>query len=286
MNLLKYIWKNSMMKIINSKMGVFVILMLVLGNTYVRPIRQLSKMVDYPSSWCLFPFVMCSFTFLIFFWFGVIYVNSDVPFMQHINMYHAIRIGRRGWALGQIGGIFVRSFCMVLVGVVSTILPILFRIEWTTEWGKLLRTAGMTEALRQFDSSVFIFYEIFAEFSPLELMGLQILVTTLICVFIGLLMFLLSLFFHRMAAVAGSLAFAIALFIALNTIAQIRYRVAPFIPTIWAQLARIKTPDVGYYWMPSIPYILGVLIGGILSMSVLILIKVKRIEFNWEDEDQ
>ena len=28
-------------------------------------------------------------------------MNSDVPFMQHVNMYHAIRVGRRYWGLGQ-----------------------------------------------------------------------------------------------------------------------------------------------------------------------------------------
>ena len=58
-----------------------------------------------------------------------------------------------------------------------------------------------------------------------------------------------------------------------------------FIPTIWAELARIATPDYGYYWLPSIPYMFGFLIAGILCMTVIILIKVKKIEFNWENED-
>lgn len=91
MKLLQYTWKNSMMKIANSKMAVFVILMIVVSRSYVGAIRQFSVAVDYPSSWCVFPFAMCSFSYLIMFWFGVIYANSDVPFMQHVNMYHAIR---------------------------------------------------------------------------------------------------------------------------------------------------------------------------------------------------
>ena len=83
------------MKIANSKMAVFVILMIVVSRSYVGAIRQFSVAVDYPSSWCVFPFAMCSFSYLIMFWFGVIYANSDVPFMQHVNMYHAIRVGRK-----------------------------------------------------------------------------------------------------------------------------------------------------------------------------------------------
>ena len=111
MKLLQYTWKNSMMKIANSKMAVFVILMIVVSRSYVGAIRQFSVAVDYPSSWCVFPFAMCSFSYLIMFWFGVIYANSDVPFMQHVNMYHTIRMGRRRWVLGQMGGIFFRSSC-------------------------------------------------------------------------------------------------------------------------------------------------------------------------------
>lgn len=285
MKLLQYAWKNSMMKIFNSKMAVFVILMAVVSRSYVRAIRQFSAVMDYPSTWCVFPFVMCSFSYLILFWFGVIYVNSDVPFMQHVNMYHAIRVGRRHWALGQVGGIVIRSVVLTVVAAVCTILPLFPDIEWGNEWGKLLRTAAMTEALTQFDSSVFIYYEIFSEFSPLQLMGLEILLCTCICTFIGVLMFLLSLFLNRIAAVAGSLALAIALFPVLNIPAMIRHKLAFFIPTVWAELARIATPDYGYYWLPSIPYMFGFLITGILCMTAIILIKVKKIEFNWENED-
>ena len=147
MKLLQYTWKNSMMKIANSKMAVFVILMIVVSRSYVGAIRQFSVAVDYPSSWCVFPFAMCSFSYLIMFWFGVIYANSDVPFMQHVNMYHAIRVGRKCWALGQIGGIFIRSIVLTVVAVICTILPLLPDIEWSNEWGKLLRTAATTRAI-------------------------------------------------------------------------------------------------------------------------------------------
>ena len=285
MKLLQYTWKNSMMKIINSKMAVFAILMFVMSRTYVDPIRRFSVEADYPSSWCVFPFIMCSFTYLIMFWFGIIYVNSDVPFMQHVNMYHAIRAGRQRWALGQIGGIFIRSVVLVVLAVICTILPLMPDIEWSNEWGKLLRTAGMTNALTRFDSSVVIYYEIFSEFTPVQLMGLEILLCVFICTFIGVLMFLLSLLLNKMAAVAGSLVLAIALFPVLNMHPLLRHKLALFVPSIWAEAARSATPDYGYYWLPSIPYMFGFLIVGILCMTAFILVKIKKIEFNWENED-
>ena len=68
MKLLQYTWKNSMMKIANSKMAVFVILMIVVSRSYVGAIRQFSVAVDYPSSWCVFPFAMCSFSDYVLVW--------------------------------------------------------------------------------------------------------------------------------------------------------------------------------------------------------------------------
>ncbi len=285
MKLLQYTWKNSMLKIINSKMAVFALLMLAVSRTNVGAVRQFSIAADYPSSWCVFPFSMCSFTYLIMFLFGAIYVNSDVPFMQHVNMYHAIRVGRRNWALGQIGGIFVRAAVLTAVAVICTILPLLPNIEWSNEWGKLLRTAAMTNSLSQYDSSIIIYYEIFAEFTPLQLMGIEILICVLICTFIGVLMFLLSLFINKISAVAGSLALAIALFPVLNIHPLLRHKLALFVPTIWAEVARIATPDHTYYWLPSIPYMLGFLVVGIICMTAFILVRIKKIEFNWENED-
>lgn len=41
MKLLQYTWKNSMMKIANSKMAVFVILMIVVSRSYVGAIWYL-----------------------------------------------------------------------------------------------------------------------------------------------------------------------------------------------------------------------------------------------------
>lgn len=285
MRLLKYIWKNTVLKCFNSKMAVFIILMLVTSRSYLNPLRQFAVAVNYPVSWCVFPFVMCSFTYLIIFWFGVIYVNSDVPFMQHVNMYHAIRSGRRQWGLGQIGGIFLRSLIMVLITIFCTIFPLLSKIEWSNEWGKLLRTAATTNALSRYQSSVVIYYDIFSEYTPLELILLEILICTLTCTFVGVLMFFLSLYINKIIAVAGGLALAISLFPVLNMHPLIRYKLARFVPTVWAELARIATVDHTYYWLPSLTYMVLFLLVGIAIMTSCIIYKIRHVEFNWENED-
>mgnify|MGYP000009508333 FL=1 len=116
-------------------------------------------------------------------------------------------------------------------------------------------------------------------------MVLEILVCTLICTFVGVLMFFLSLYMNKIIAVAGGLALAIALFPVLNMHPLIRYKLAKFIPTVWAELARIATVDHTYYWLPSLLYMVLFLLVGIAIMTGFIMYKIRHIEFNWDNED-
>ena len=159
------------------------------------------------------------------------------------------------------------------------------KIEWSNEWGKLLRTAATTNALSQYQSNVVIYSDIFSEYTPLELMVLEILVCTLICTFVGVLMFFFSLYMNKIIAVAVGLALAIALFPVLNMHPLIRYKLAKFIPTVWAELARIATVDHTYYWLPSLMYMVLFLLVGLAIMTGFIMYKIRHVEFNWDNED-
>lgn len=117
MKTLKYIIKTSAQKIFNVKFATFCAAFLILSWTYDQPYLQFVKEKNYPISWCIFPFYMSSFGILSIFYVGIVYIHSDVPFMQHINMYQVIRTGRERWAISQIAGILIRSFfCSYPVG--------------------------------------------------------------------------------------------------------------------------------------------------------------------------
>lgn len=285
MKLVRYIGKNSLLKLYNNKTAFFAIMIAVTCWSYNRPMYRLCQEVDYPVSWCVFPFFMSSYPFLILFLFGVIYVNSDVPFMQHIHMYQTIRTGRIFWGLGQIGGIVIRSLTLVCFTAVCTIATLFPRIEFSNEWGKVLRTVAMTDIMRGYGEKYTIYYEIFNRYSPLQLMGVSILLCTLLCSFIGIFMFAVSLWWNRIAAVALAGAMEILLFFVLNSHPAVRSTVALFVPVIWAEVAQIATPLMGWYWLPSVSYMLGVLCGLLVVLSLLILVKVRTTEFPWESED-
>lgn len=48
---------------------------------------------------------------------------------------------------------------------------------------------------------------------------------------------------------------------------------------------QVNSPVLGYYWVPSIKYMFAFLLIGNIILIILILIKVKKCEFNWENED-
>ncbi len=285
MKLLQYIWKNSYLKICNSKMGIFTVLILVTCWSYQQPLRRFMDAVDYPVNWCVFPFLISNMIFAILFLFGIIYIHSDVPFLQHMNLYQMMRTGKTRWAIGQIGGIFLRSVCAALITVFASLLPLVTDIEWTNEWGKLLRTAAMTDAESIYGFQYSFYYEIFSAYTPLELLGISILITVLVCTFFGLWMFFWCLYSNRILAVALSVGIAVLIFFVENSFPQFRYLAARLAPSVCLEVARAKTPNLGYFWYPSIEYVLFALILSGTVLSLLILWKVRHMEFHWENED-
>ncbi|MDO4337226.1 MAG: hypothetical protein Q4C91_03955 [Eubacteriales bacterium] len=287
----QYINKTSMVKIFNNKVGTFLLIILVTAWSYDQPYLRFVQEKQYPISWCIFPFYLISFGFLSLFYFGIIYINSDVPFMQHANMYQVIRTGRKKWAAGQIGGIFIRSFVITLLSAVIAILPFMGKLELTNEWGKVVYSLAseriqFSEFILENNLEFRFNYEILEEFTPMQLMVITILLCTFICTFLGMVMFVLSLFAGRVVAVSGALVFVVLLFFVQNAPEVYKRPLAHFVPTYWGEVALIATPgSAGYYRLPSLTYMFSFLIIAILAMSAIVLFRVKHIEFNWENED-
>ena len=116
-------------------------------------------------------------------------------------------------------------------------------------------------------------------------MAITVALCTLISTFVGMLMFLICLYANRICSVAGAAAFALLLFFVLNMHPKIRQKLAFFVPAVWPNVARIATPDYGYYWLPPIYYMFLFLLSGIAVMSAIIILRVKKIEFHWENSD-
>lgn len=282
---MKYMWKTSVMKINNSKFRAFVFIIFVSCINYVRPLLSFVEEAKYPVSWCVFPFLLTSHIFLSLFWFGIIYINSDIPFMQYHGMYQIIRTGRVRWAIGNVVGIFIRSFLATAITAICSVLPLLPNIEWTNEWGKVFRTIASTGVAEAYRFRFRIYYEIFSVYTPLQLICITILVVSLIATFLAMLMYAVSIYVNRAMAVVMGTLMCIMIFLAKNVHVSIKYKFALFTPAVWAEVAGIATPNLGYYWLPPLWYMLLFLLVSIFICIILVLLRLRHMELNWVNED-
>lgn len=280
-----YFIKTIREKFTDRRLIAFGAAIFVIMNIYQSPMREYAAGMRYPVSFYTLPFLLAEHTFLILVFFCVIYANADIPFMQSYQLYTVIRIGRKRWAWGQICGIIVRSFSMMLILWICSVITLLPSIEMGTEWGKLLKTAAYTDAASVYEFNYMIYSETMEGFTPLQLMGLVILLGTLILSALGIMMFLISLYTNRVVSITSALAISFFMFWVLNTLPMVRYRIARYVPTVWLEIAKLYTRDVLYYWLPSVRYMLTVLVGLILCFSALIIFRIRTVEFDWKNED-
>lgn len=280
-----YFFQVSALKIRNVKFAAFVLIMFMAVYYYVPEIVEVSADLEYPVTWCIFPFLFNSNVFISLFWFGIIYINTDIPFMQYSNMYQVIRTGRRKWMLGNIIGIFFRSFAAVVVVAFCSILPLLSHMEVRNDWGKLLKTYAMTNMEATYKLSYEIPYEILGSCTPVQMMLLMILLLTLIAMFLGILMLTFSLYGNRRLAVAVDVLLVLMLFFVLNAFPQKRMDYARVIPTVWAQFTKSNTTFGGFYWLPDVKYMLSFLTIGILIGVFLCIHRAARVDLQWVNED-
>lgn len=284
MKILYYIYRNFINSVQQTRMVYFLILMFVTLFRYNHPLIEYSIDMDYRVGMWVFPFVMASYSFLAIFYFSVIYVNSDIPFDQKTQMNQILRLGRKNWIISQIGSLFLRSFTMVVMTLFLSIVTLLPRVELSLDWGKLIQTIAFSET--QTDQFRYVFMkEAFVKFSPLQLTVLTILICTLIVMSICMLMLAVSVYANRTIAISVAVINVILLFVINNFHPRIRGRFARYVITSWAEVARSATPSYGFYWLPPILYMVVFLLALIIICCVLVVTRINRIEFQWENDE-
>lgn len=269
-----------------GRMLTFALFMLVLCQSYNEPVRRFAAQVKHPCAPWVFPFLISQYTFLLCFFLGVIYVNADIPFMQYQNMYSLIRAGRKKWAMVKIAGLLVRSFFLTGIAFLCAGLTLFPWIEWVPEWGALMKNAAMGRIPQDIHFHYYFYYESMINKQPLQLVLETVAITSLVVFLLSLFLFTASLFINRVFAVSGAVAQVLLIFFVINTHPMIRSQIAKFVPAIWPEVARIDTPDMGYYWLPPLSYMVTVTLTGIVLLCVLCVYRISRVEFDWRNEER
>jgi len=282
---MKYIEQLWIRKTFSSRSYSLLILYFFINYLYCKPVSALSISLQHKTTPWVFPFMLSTYQYTALFLVGVIYYFSDVPFIQHHNMYQIIRTGRKKWALGQISVIVFQSFFLIIVNMVMTFILLFRNLEFSTAWGKLLHTVSLTNAG---EITKFIFgvsNEAMSRFEPIELMILTLIMGGLVISFMGLLMFAISLFANRVIAVATGAVMVLMIYFVENAHPLLKAPLARFVPASWIRVANIDHTIYGSSILPSMEYMLAVLIVGIVLLSIVVMFRIRYVELHWNKED-
>lgn len=251
---------------------------------FLSPVKDFSASVKYPVSPWIFPFLISDVYFVILFMSAVVYYFSDVPFMKECTMYQVIRIGRVKWACGQIGSIIFSSFAFILTAIFETVMILLPDIALSEGWGKILYTLSMTNAAGEYRIPFSISYNVITKFNPIQAIGISILMGSLVIMFIGLLMFFLSLYISRLWANIIAMLFVI-LPIVIENIGDAVPGLLYCSPISWMRISEINVQANMGWQEPTLLTGIIILLIACIGLSGAIIGKINRVDFKLVKED-
>ena len=133
-----------------------------------------------------------------------IYLFSDAPFVQHNTVYQIIRCGRVKWGIIQLENIFLSSCCFNIISFILSVVILTPHVSFEDGWGKVIYTLSRTDAGTSYNISINFPYDVVGKYTPLQVLKLTMLILWLAGSCIGLLMFALSLWWGRVAALIGA----------------------------------------------------------------------------------
>lgn len=244
----------------------------VLAHSTTRGLSDFCSYVNLKSSPWIYPFLYMKYYTKMLFFFPLILIFSNAPFIDGNQLYTVLRTGKRRWCAGQILYIVITS--AIFFGFVF-LMSILFNLdcmELTGGWGKVLNTLANTDAATQFQIEFTTEKNVLEMFTPFQAVWFTYLHSCVSGVILGLLIFAFNM------RIRGSGIFASAFLLVFCAIAAKESTFLKMAPITWSTLNYIQLkyhdglPEYGYV---STAYTV------ILILEVLIiLLLLKRYNFD------
>lgn len=273
---IKLSWRVFIDKFFSVKTFTLLLLLGVIYHIFLSPVKDFSAFVDYPVSPWIFPFLISDVYFVILFMAAVVYFFSDVPFMKEWTLYQVIRTGRVRWVFGQIGSIILSSFVFVLFAEVISGMLLLPNIILDERWGKVLYTLSITNVGSEYQIPFLISYDIISRFEPVQAVGLSVLISSFVILFLGLWMFTISLYVSRLWANVTAMLFVILPIVIENIGDDVTWLVYCS-PVSWMRISEVN--------VSSISSMIGVLLLACVILSGAIIWKITRVDFEVTKEN-
>lgn len=250
---------------------MFICLILFLWND-LSVIRNFAGKMDMNTNPIYFPFYSSTMIKQLVLLSGIIFLFSNVPFINKNQPYVIIRSKRLFWVLGQIIYIILASAIYYIILIGASILMLLPNITFATDgWGKIIYTLAQTNTGEMIHLQFGVFDEIVSSYSPFQALGLSFLLNWGMASFLGLLMFVLSLNFNRRI---GLFAAAIPLFFDFLVINALSPKFYYLSPVTFSRLVMLDPNGVSMRPHLVYPFVFyGI---GIVVLSVILVVTIRN----------
>lgn len=208
---------------------------------------------------------------------GLILVFIDAPFLDDSSRNIISRLGRKPWFIGSCIYIFIMSCLYSLLYNISLIIGLRGYQSFILDWGKVITTLARSMGLMASEGIKITYkYNILDKFEPVEAMIHSNLISILEFTIVGLIIFVVSLYFKSnwQGIVAG-------LFYIM--MGQITYLAIPgfldaLIPVNFLDISVFENGGYIWSWSLSQGYMILVLI--IVFLIILGLLRVRKMDID------
>lgn len=235
----------------NIRYPLLLVLLFIFLWWVLEPVKTLSYATGYAINLFILPFVVSSESSQLIFLAGALFLYANAPFSDEMQMFVMFRTGRRPWVLGQI--LYILGSAIVYVLIIFLFSAVILAPVATInldDWGKMVGTLCYTNAGSAVHLGFSVPEKVLLSLTPLQALGLQLLLESMCVGILGLVVFLVNLVSPaRVGLFAGGILVLFDLLVT-NIMSSIFFAVSP------ASLSRFSIldfngtnpflPDVGW----------------------------------------
>lgn len=274
---ISYINNTVKMKIFSLRLLVVCLIQGIFHDSYGREISLFAKEYHECVSPFLFPLMCGNLTFIMIFGFCVLYMYSEVPFMNQKEMYCIARTGRYKWLFAQEITITLLAVFLIMYSFLIDIVRLFPRVSFADAWDRI----EMSLAYGTISADGVAFeMDLLQMYSPWSMLLYGSVMGFLVVNLVGHMMYTLSLVFSRLVAVVVGSVLALMPIVTFNSsnMYAIVYYISPFSWISPGYLIRsISVPDMAYK-------VLFCVIGVIVCVGIDCIVMRKR-DFEWNMEE-
>lgn len=260
----------------NPRIYALFLIFFCLMLTVLSPFNGLAGRFQTRNTIWFLPFLVSDCLMGFYFLMGYVLLFCDAPFIDKLQPYVIVRIGKVKWAVGQIFYIMMASLVFVTMIQLMIIIALLPTLSFSNEWGNILYTVSQI-GFSGFYPQIDIRYSIINTYSPVIATLLTALMLWLEGIFLGTLMFFANMRLGRTVGTGTGCFFAM-MFLMIKSFIQNIPLLWKITPTIWMEIADLTMQSVGRHPGLSYGITMLVILIVVLSISAVITIKRKPIE--------